>query len=410
MMKVSEAIFVARQPIFDRKSRVFGYELLFRTRDTLHASEIIDQERASLEVLTNSFLIIGLERLTHGRKAFINFSEDLILKEIPLLVSPRILVIELLESVKPSDELIEKCFLFKKMGYLIALDDFVINSEAENFLSFADIVKIDFLAYEPEILKEIPQMYSGFKIKFLAEKVENREDYYLALESDYDFFQGYFFCKPSIFYDKPVYSLKQNILHVFHIVSNDNFDYKDVENAIKRDPELTFKLLKYINSAYFCLPTKISSIRQAIVLLGRYGIKKWISLVLVSSLIKDKPSELLLLSLFRARFLELLALNSKYASKSHTFFLAGLVSLFHILSGKPMKDIVNSLPLIDDLKDALLGKRNYLFNALALCISYERGKWQKVIRYSKYFKIDLQKLGDIYLESLSWAENTLKAI
>jgi len=410
MMKVSEAIFVARQPIFDRKFRVFGYELLFRTRDTLHAGEIIDQERASLEVLTNSFLIIGLERLTHGRKAFINFSEDLILKEIPLLVSPRILVIELLESVNPSDELIEKCFLFKKMGYLIALDDFVMNSQSENFLSFADIVKIDFLAYEAEILKEIPRMYSGFKIRFLAEKVENREDYYLALESDYDFFQGYFFCKPSIFYDKPVYSLKQNILHVFQIVSSDNFDYKDVENAIKRDPELTFKLLKYINSAYFCLPTKISSIRQALVLLGRYGIKKWISLVLVSSLIKDKPSELLLLSLFRARFLELLALNSKYASKAHTFFLAGLVSLFHVLSGKPMKDVVNSLPLIDDLKDALLGKRNYLFNALALCISYERGKWQKVIRFSKYFKIDLQKLGDIYLESLSWAENTLKAI
>ena len=411
-MDVSERdkiIFVARQPIFDRNLEVFGYELLFRSGATARAGKIIDPVRASLDVLANSFLVFGLERLTGGKKAFVNFSEELLLKDIPLLVPPSVLVIELLETINISEELLKKCKFLRQKGYLLALDDFAEGRRLEPLIPLVDFIKVDFLATSPEKIKAIPQKYARFEVKFLAEKVEDENQFQLALKSGYHYFQGYFFSRPSIFSSKPVSGLKQNILRVFKCVTSPDCTLERLENVLKCDLELVYALLNYINSAFFALPNKVSSVRQALVLLGKEGVIKWVSLILVSSLAKNRPAELIILSLFRARFLELMAQNAGLRGVE-SYFLLGLLSLLDVLLGRPFSELTKELPISQELKEALEGKPNIFRQALDLCMAYERGRWEALFELKRPFPVSLERLNQIYLEALNWADKLFKTL
>lgn len=241
-------IYIARQPIFDKNQRVVSYEMLFRSNKHNFYNSV-DGNEATCNVISNTFLTIGIDKLTGGKKVFINFTEELLLNETPAMLPKEYLVIEILETVNPTKEVIKICKKLKELGYTIALDDFVFKPKFQALIQVADIIKIDFLETVGLERKKIVDKLSNFNIKFLAEKVESIEDFRDAVSYGYTYFQGYFFSKPEIIsaHDIPINDYSN--IKILQMIHNNNFNLKVMEDIIKRDVSISYKLLRLINSS-----------------------------------------------------------------------------------------------------------------------------------------------------------------
>lgn len=394
-------VFVARQPIFDRQQKVCGYELLYRAGPE-NQYVCVNGDQATSEVIANSFLLIGLESLTGKKKAYINFTENLLKSGLPANLPPNMVAVEILENIKCSDEVIKSCRKLKEMGFTLVLDDFTTGSPFESMLEFADIIKIDFMKTSPAQRKNIFRKLGSGRIKFLAEKVETREDFELALKTGYSYFQGYFFSRPSVIScrDVPVY--KQHYLHVLQEINKPDIDFEGLESIVKRNVSLSYKLLKFINSAAFGFRTKITSIRQALVLLGINEIRKWISLLALRSLAKDKPDEIMTCSVIRARLGELIAPGIGLQGCESELFMVGLFSMIDVLVGRPMSAILTDMPISEQIRLALMGKTCYYLDVLNMIKAYERGDWNTFIRYAEKLGLNENEMPELYVQALEW--------
>jgi len=280
-------VFVATQPIFDIKEKIVAYELLFRSNSD-NCYNGMDGDDATSNVIANSFAIIGLEKLTFGKRAFINFTESLLLNETPLLLNKDEIVVEILENIKPTEEIINTCKRLKALGYVLALDDFVFVSEYEPLMEIADIIKVDFIITKGRERGDIIKRSKNKKTEFLAEKVETLEEYEEAVKLGYSYFQGYFFSKPTVFKGKDIPSNITNKFNLLNAINEENFNIKKIENIIKIDVSFSYKLLKYINSASFGFKAEINSIKQALVLLGKEELTKWISIAIINTIGENK--------------------------------------------------------------------------------------------------------------------------
>ena len=298
--------FVARQPIFTQKEEVHAYELLFRS-SLENSFGDVDGDQASAKVLVDGVLGLGMSTLTGGKAAFINFTRDLLLKDMAFLFPKEQVVIELLEDVEPDDSVFEACVRLKLQGYCLALDDFIFDPKYDALISLADIIKVDFLLSGPEERRRLPGLIKNKKIQFLAEKVESREEFEEALELGYTYFQGYFFSKPVVLSHKQIPSFKFSYLQLLQAVRVPNLDFSEIENIVKGDPALTSKLLRYINTAGRGLVTYIDSIKHSLTLLGRENLRRLFCLVVLSTVMEDRAQELLVQSLIRASVCESLA-------------------------------------------------------------------------------------------------------
>lgn len=314
--------YVASQPIFDLKENVFAYELLFR-KGTQNYYEGMDGDQATTDVIVNSFLNIGIEKLTRGKRAFINFTTNLI-KELTVYLLPSdLVVVEILENIEPDQDIVLACQKLKAAGYLLALDDFVFKEKFKPLIDLADIIKIDFTTTCEFERIDIVKRLSSHNIMFLAEKVETREEFDQALKAGYTLFQGYFFSEPLIVTGRNIPPFKLNCLRLLQEINNVDSNFKKMEDIIKGDVSLSYNLLKFINSAVFGLKMKINSIKQALVLMGLSEVRKWASLVTLQSVGKDKPNELVVNSLVRAAFGEALAYKTKLNQQASNIFLWG---------------------------------------------------------------------------------------
>ncbi|NYE57018.1 EAL and HDOD domain-containing protein [Carboxydothermus ferrireducens] len=245
-------VFVARQPIFDKKEKVVAYELLYRSGKINHFDGS-NGDRATASVIINSLFRIGLENLTNGKLAFINFTENLLKEGIPLIFNKNLLVVEILEDITPDKELLQALRFLKGKGFKIALDDFIFNlgNTPDELLNMADIIKVDFLANSLKDRKTIPQKFRNKKIEFLAEKVETKEEYEEAIKAGYSFFQGYFFSKPEIVSGKDISASKLTYMQILNELNKrePNFDY--IAELIEANVSLTYELLRLVNSAVF---------------------------------------------------------------------------------------------------------------------------------------------------------------
>ena len=315
-------VFVARQPIFDRRLNVYAYELLFRVgRENVFVDT--DGDIATSSVITDSFLVIGLESLTRGRKAFINFTKNLLMDETATILPKDLLVIEILEDVMPSKGIITACKKLKDSGYVLALDDFVFEPKFTPLIKLADIIKVDFKLSGEEERRLLIQKFSSTKIKFLAEKVETQKEYEQAKEMGFSYFQGYFFSKPVIISSKDIPGNKINYLNILHEINLPEVDFNRIEGIVKHDVSVSYKLLRFINSAFFSFDAEVKSIKQALVLLGINEFRKWMSLIILKGMSEDKPKELLVISISRARFCELIAENVKLKEVGYILALNG---------------------------------------------------------------------------------------
>lgn len=390
--------FVARQPIFDQNQEVSAYELLYRS-ELYNGYTNPDGDRATTDVITNSLLLIGLDTLTRGKKAFINFTRNLLENEVATLLPTGLTVIEILEDIEPDEKILEACKRLKKMGYQLALDDFTYDHKFKPLIELADIIKVDFKVTGTEERKAIINRIGKNK-KYLAEKVETREDFIHALEIGYSYFQGYFFSKPIIVSGKDIPGNKLIYLQLLKDLHSQGFDFDQIESLFKRDVSLSYKLLKYINSASFSLRSEINSIKQALVMLGQKEVGKWLTLVALKGIGEDKPDELFVTSICRAIFCELIAPKVGLYNCRSDLFLLGMFSLIDAFLGQPLSTILTGLPISIEIKKALLGEQSLFKDVYNLVLFYEKGDWENLHEITVKLGLDEAEVIRFYIDSL----------
>ena len=394
--------FIARQPIFDRDMNIFGYELLFRSGFE-NCFTCLDGDRATAQVIADSALSFGFENLLGGGKGFINFTRNSLLSDFALVLPKRQAVVEILENVEPDSEVLDACSRLKKKGYILALDDFVYDAKYNKLLKMADIVKVDFFVSNEEEREKMAATLIPLGVKMLAEKVESMEEYRQAVEMGYHYFQGYFFSKPVILSKKDIPGSKINQLRLLQMINEDEMDFQALSDLVQNEMSICYKLIKVVNCAAFGLRSRITSIKQALSMLGEKGIRTWASILSMLNLAEDKPKELILSSLVRAKFCESLSSwVKKWQNDGESLFLVGLFSRLDAIVGRPLKDLLSELPLKDNIKAAILGRVEWGL-ALALIEAFEKCAWSEITRLASQLEIDEAILRDFYFEAVKWS-------
>ncbi|MFH0783151.1 MAG: HDOD domain-containing protein [Pseudomonadota bacterium] len=394
-------VFVARQPIFQANKKLFAYELLFRTGMS-NAFPGIDGGIATSSLLSSSFFTVGIERISGGKLVFINFTEELLLRGTPTLFPKNHVVVEILEDVHPTREIIAACQALHQQGYILALDDFVYRDNLQPLIDLAQIIKIDFrLTPQAEVIAILAQLKEG-KCEFLAEKIETNEEFMAAKAMGFKYFQGYFFAKPEVLKNKDISASKLTIMQLICEVNRAECDLKKLEEYINQDVSISYKLINYLNSAYYARLQPISSIRQAIAYLGERGIRMFISLIAASRLVDNKPDELLRAAIIRANFLEQIAIEQ--AIDSGELFMLGLFSLLDAMLDNSMEYLVGQLPLTTQISEALVQRSGQLANYLQLIEAFEAGNWSVFDSRLAGMNISPIRLQEFYLNAVHFAD------
>lgn len=392
-------VFVARQPILNRHRRLFAYELLYRS-GTSNVYPGGDGNSTTSSLLSSSFLTIGLGQLANGHKVFINFTEEMILRGVPSMFPAHQVVVEILEDVNPTREVVAICQSMVDHEYLLALDDFVYAEKYIPLLQLAGIVKVDFSQCSPDEIEQLRVLAKQYHCRLLAEKIETYQDYALASSMGFDYFQGYFFARPEVVRKKEISASHLISMQLIAEVNRAEFDVKRLEQLVKQDVAVSYKLLKYINSAYYSRLQPLASIRQAIAYLGERGTRMFVSLIATSQLSENKPEELLRTSCIRARFLELIAREQQ--RDPGLFFLLGLLSLLDAMLDMPMDELMKQLPIASELTDALVHREGELFQYLDMVETYEAGRWAELDTAMERVNLHGPSLVDLYLEAVNW--------
>ena len=399
-------VFVARQAIFDRQARVYGYELLFRSCVDCTAAGAVDT-MSSLEVITSSFLSIGVEKVLAGKRAFINFPQDLLADERVLALPPEITVVEVLETVKAEPAVIAACRTLRQKGYLLALDDFCGAEGLDELIHLASIIKVDFRATTRAQQRTLVERYAPRGIWMLAEKIETPQEFQYASKMGYHYFQGYFFARPVVLSRREIPGSKLNYLKILHEIHQPELEYTAIEALIQREVSLASKLLRYMNSALFGWKNPVRSIRQALVVLGEREIRNWVSLAALPNLMVNKPDELMRTALVRARFCELLAPWAGLAYRKSDLFLMGLFSLLDAMLDRPLQETLAELSLDSEITGALMGTAppgQPLAEVYALVREYEAGQWEALAATADRVRAPRDIVPELYLNAVAWSE------
>jgi c-di-GMP-related signal transduction protein len=372
------ARFMARQPIFDRRLRVYAYELLFRGGPENYFQPA---KHASASVIANSVTLFDLQNLTGHARAFVNADELALRLGAPRLLPPDRIVVEILETVPASEEVVAICRDLRATGYLLALDDFVDSPKIAPLVELAQFLKVDFRLSDQETRERIAAKYAKNGISLLAEKVETERELEEARRLGFAYFQGYFFCKPFMMETRDIPGNKLIYLQLLNAVATPELDYALIEGLLKREPSLLYRLLRYLNSPLLGLRAEITSVRQALTLLGEQEFRRWVSIFAVVFMAEGKPPELIRTALTRAYFCEEFSGPAQLNDKKSSLFLMGLISLADALLDKPISEVLGGLPVTQEVKTALLGGENRFRDVYELLLALERAEWPHLSTY-----------------------------
>ncbi len=396
--------FVARQPIFDRAQNVFGYEILFRNgvEDYFNA----DPELAARSTLDSS-LLFGINMLCDNRRAFVNCTRDVLFKDLITLLPPNQTVAEILETVEPEDRVIAACKRLKAFGYLIALDDFAPNDPRLPLCEFADIIKVDVRATQPNERAGMMRRFGSPKCKMLAEKLETPHEFQQAREMGFVYFQGYFFCRPEIVIGREVPASRLHYIRLLEMVSHSEIDMRELEKMLKQEASISYRLLRYLNSPLFGFALEIKSIRHAMAVLGEREMRRWVRLVVTVGAAEQKCSELVLMGLARARFCELLP--DRLHSNSD-LFLMGLLSIMDAILEVSMDLLLEQLPVDRETKATLLGQDSSIRPLYQLMLAQEAGEWAQSSAIAKQLNLPDEEVASTWWRALQWAQEATSGI
>lgn len=405
MSAAADVTHIARQPILDARGHVFGYELLYRgAQDATSCSDPAANVTARIisDVLTGP----GFDALTGGARAFVNLDGESLLADAAGVIDPEQVVLEILETVPVTPRAVELCASLHQRGYTLALDDFVAGSDAEVLVAYARFVKVDVLATPAEQLTDLVRRLLGCGVTVIAEKVESAASYAKAAAAGCSLFQGYHFARPERVAVRSMAAGEVTQLQLFAALMRPTVSIVDVEELLKRDTALSYRVLRTVNSAGFGLRREIGSIREALLMLGLDQVRKWASLWTLASLNKG-PSELLTMTIVRARTCE--TVGQALGRAEQGYFLLGMCSLLDALLGQPMDKVVAELPVPAEIRGALLGEANPARQLLDAVVRYERAEWLEASSAAAAIGLDEDTLPEAYLDALAWARAVTQA-
>jgi c-di-GMP-related signal transduction protein len=389
--------FVARQPILTADEKVFGYELLFRdgVEDFFHHPDADAASRSAL----NTSVLLGLDVLCNGSKAFVNCTREVLLKDYITLLPADQTVVEVLESVRADDEVIAVCRGLKQAGYMIALDDFAVDDPREGLTGISDVIKIDVRTTTPAQAAALVRRYQPCRM--LAEKVETRDEFAAMCEAGFLYFQGYFFRRPETLSAREIPANRMNYMRMLAAVSQPELNVRTIEKLVKSEASLCYRLLRYLNSAAFSFAAEIHSVRHALSILGEQEVRRWIRLVATLGAGQGKTSDLVLAALVRARFCELLSPKIQHGDSD--LFLMGMLSLMDTILEIPMQQVVDNVPLDQESKAILLGEGGRLRPFYRLMLAQESGEWEAVGSLSRELNLSEGEIVRCYWQAMEWA-------
>ncbi|WP_252502373.1 EAL and HDOD domain-containing protein [Sporosarcina sp. Marseille-Q4943] len=402
-------IFVGRQPILDSEGRIFGYELLYRNSER-NSFPDIDPEQATVQLLVNTFLSIGVDQISGNSKSFINFSGELLIKDIFSNLKPECVVIEILEDVEITPALISRIREIKQEGFELALDDFIVQDQYAlhtELFELIDYVKVDFLAVDEKGRLPIEKFIKQYPhIKLLAEKIETEEQFQNAKRSGYDLFQGYFFAKPEIIKGVEIPANLNLHMQIINRLNDSDPNIDEIANLILHDISLTYKLLRFINTMNFSVPKSVGSVKQAIILIGMRELRKWMRILMLQD-ISDHSSSgrvkaLVSYSMSRAKMCELVAVRTGYPNGDEHFFV-GLFSLLDVIMKRSWDDVLPMFPFSDEVAETLQGKQTDLTPYLELAIATERFDFDKIVQIGNRLGVTKKELVAFSNKANQWA-------
>lgn len=404
---VSERAVVARQPVFDTSGKIWGYELLYRRIQTAETANFASGAVATASVIINGFEMVR-PGIKNSQKILINFTADMLETQAIKLLPRDMCIVEILEDVEPTPEIIEAVKEIKEAGYGIAVDDYVGQEHLRLFLDFADIVKIDVLGLSEQELRDYVERTSGRGITLLAEKVETREMADLCRRLGFKLFQGFFFSKPEIIKGKKVTTSQAVRMHILAMCVGEDVNLHAVSEAMLHDPVITSNFLRFVNSAHFGL-RNIRSVHQALAYVGSLTFIKWLCVSVLATLENTPIShELAFLASQRARFLEGLGKTLEGRGKlpqgvtTTALFLTGLFSLLENLMGVPLSVALEGVPLEPEVLTALTGGTSVYTPWYSLMNHYERGEWHACIPIAATLDLSESEMAEAYGKALKW--------
>lgn len=394
-------VFVARQPIFDSEMYVFAYELLFRSGLENYYDTGCDSNLSTLSVITSSLLVFGLDTLTSGKPAFINFTKKLLLRGMQASL-PKEFAIEVIEGIEPDMLVLRACRELKDKGYLIVLDDFILHDYKRTLLDVADIIKVDFLNTTPDERAHIVQACKGRNIALLAEKIETPAHMQEARDMGYSYFQGYYLEKPTVLQSRDIAGSRLNFMRALKRINQSDIDLDEIEEIIKHDIALTYKLIRFTNSARARERVKVESIGHALALLGKDQIRKWAGLMSLTGPTDSGKDACQNTALMRARFCENIAGLSGHADHASDFFLMGLFSVLDMLIGRPMESVLEDLHLHDSIKSALMGEAGPYRDVFNLALAFENADPEETCSCAQKLCMDTGNLTELFSNTVHW--------
>jgi EAL and modified HD-GYP domain-containing signal transduction protein len=391
--------YVARQPIFDRDEKVFGYELLFRD-DMQNVFHSVDPDIASRSTLDSS-LLVGLDVLCDGKRAFLNCTRDTLISGLLTLLPSHSTVAEVLESVPVDAEVIGACQKLKEAGYMIALDDYVSDDPREPLAEMADILKVDLKLTTLEQRAALVKKHGPWRCRMLAEKVENHAEFLAARDQGFVYFQGYYLRRPEMMTTHDVPANAFNYVRMLQAVSRPELDVPELEKLIKTEASICYRLLRYMNSARFGFKNEIHSVRHALAILGDREVRRWVRLIATVGAGQDKTSDLVLCALVRARFGELISPLVRHGESD--LFLLGLLSMLDVMLEMPMSEILEKIPLDSETKAVLRAEPSLLRPIYQLMLAYESGEWESARAICDGLHIDGDTCATFYWQAQQWA-------
>ncbi|EIW88539.1 EAL domain-containing protein [Alishewanella agri BL06] len=398
--------YIARQPIFNKAKETIGYELLFRDGEA-NAFPKIDADEATSKLIMQHHLLMGVEKVTSNKLAFINFSEETLLHHFPTSIKPESMVIEVLETVPPTPELLATLKYLKELGYQLALDDHDFDPKWDPFLPFISYLKVDVQQFNLLQISRHLRRVADYPFTLLAERVETAEQFEKLKLMGFQLFQGYFFARPEMLKHKQLSSNKANLLALMAEASACTLDFERLADICQRDLGLSYKLLRFINHSG--QNQAITSVKHAMVYMGEAELKKFIALLALANLQDGSPDELLRQSLVRARFCDALANHVKLTKNPPSSFLTGLFSNVHLIVEQPQDELLAQLPLLTEVKLALLKREGQFGHFLKLTEALEQADWPLTDDLLQSLP-EGADLAPMYLEAVAWAESLLRQV
>lgn len=391
-------IYIARQPILDKDLKVQAYELLYREGSNNNAS-FSDGDSATSQVIVNAFMEIGFNQLIDNKIGFINLTSGFLTKQFPIPFPKDKIVLEILEDIPVTTELLAAAKILVSQGYVLALDDFEYDKLKDPLIELCQIIKIDILETKLENVPKLVKTLRPFNKILLAEKVETEEEFKLCLELGFKYFQGYYFSHPKIIKKPTISANKMAILQLLSKLSDPDTEFDELEEIISHDSGISYKLLRMINSVHFNLPKNVQSLRQALIILGNKEIKNWATLLAFSG-DEHLQKNLVNMSLIRAKMCRSIAEKTGHEAPD-VFFTLGMFSMMDVILQIEMSSLLKLLPFSDEFNNAILKREGILGEAVACLQHCENGEWEK----TGFRSLSISQINEMYLDAILWSHN-----